>query len=118
KLLSYLALLADPPLRRGCGGALRALAGLLVETIVAGLVAPVTMFIQSGAVSGILLGRDAGWHAQRREGGRVTLREHARRYASATVFGLLLGLASYLIALPLLYWMLPVVLGLSLAIPL
>jgi len=118
KLLSYLALLADPPLRRGCGGALRALAGVLLETLVAGLLAPVTMFIQSGAVVEILLGRDGGWQPQRRDGGRIPLREHMRRYAGASAFGLVLGGAAYLIALPLLLWMLPVVLGLTLAIPL
>lgn len=118
KFLSYLALFFDRRSRRGSGGAFRVLISLFLETLIAGLMAPIAMFIQSGAVFAILLGRDSGWAPQRREGGRVTLREHTRRYAGATAFGLMLGISAYLIAPALLLWMLPVVIGLSLAIPL
>jgi membrane glycosyltransferase len=118
KFLSYLALFFDRRSRRGSGGAFRVLISLFLETLIAGLMAPIAMFIQSGAVFAILLGRDSGWAPQRREGGRVTLREHSRRYAGATAFGLMLGISAYLIAPALLLWMLPVVIGLSLAIPL
>lgn len=118
KLLAYAALLADTTTRRGCGGAVRTFVGLLVETIIAGLLAPVTMLIQSIEVISILLGRDSGWLPQRRGDGRIRIREIARRYARHTAFGLTLGVASYLVAPPLLLWMSPVVLGLLLAIPL
>jgi len=118
KLLAYAALLADANARRDCGGAVRAFVGLLVETIIAGLLAPVTMLIQSIGVISILFGRDSGWLPQRRGDGRIRFRDIARRYAGHTVFGLALGVASYLVALPLLLWMSPVVLGLLLAIPL
>ena len=47
KLLAYAALLADANARRDCGGAVLAFVGLLVETIIAGLLAPVTMLIPS-----------------------------------------------------------------------
>jgi membrane glycosyltransferase len=111
-------LLADRATRRGFGGALRAFLGILLETIVGGLIAPITMLVQSAAVISILLGRDSGWRPQRRGDGHIPLCDTARRYAGHTVFGLALGLASYLVAPSLLLWMSPVVLGLSLAVPL
>ncbi|MBO0737058.1 MAG: glucans biosynthesis glucosyltransferase MdoH, partial [Alphaproteobacteria bacterium] len=118
KLFGFVALVADPTTRRSCGGATRAFAGLLLETIVAGLLAPVTMLVQSAAVISILLGRDSDWRPQRREDGGIRFGDIARRYAGHTGFGLVLAGASYLIAPPLFLWMLPVVLGMTLAIPL
>jgi membrane glycosyltransferase len=76
------------------------------------------MLIQSVGVVSILLGRDSGWHPQRRDDGSIPFPEVVRRYAGYTIFCLVLGLAAYLVALPLLLWMSPVVLGLALAIPL
>ena len=104
--------------RRAFGGALRIVAGVLIETILAGLIAPVAMLTQSAAVVSILSGRDGGWSPQRREDGLVPLREVAWRYWPHTVAGLMMAVASALVSVPLLLWMLPVVLGLGLAIPL
>src|ERR671932_1848969 len=118
KLLAYAAAMTRGADRRGCGGALRAFASLLVETVITGLIAPVTMLIQSVGVVSILLGRDSGWHPQRRDDGSIPFPEVVRRYAGYTIFGLALGLAAYLVALPPLLWISPVVLGLALAIPL
>jgi membrane glycosyltransferase len=118
KLLSWIALLADRATRRGCGGMVRTFLSMIFETIVGGLIAPVTMLSQSLAVVAILMGRDSGWKPQRRDDGGIPFREILRGYWPTTVFGLLLGVASYLVAPSLLLWMSPVVLGLSLAIPL
>jgi membrane glycosyltransferase len=118
KLMSWIALLADRATRRGCGGMVRVFLGIILETIVGGLIAPVTMLSQSAAVVAILIGRDSGWRPQRRDDGGIPFREIVHGYWATTVFGLLLGVASYLVAPPLLLWMSPVVLGLSLAIPL
>jgi membrane glycosyltransferase len=118
KLLSWMALLADRATRRSCGGMIRIFLGIIVETIVGGLIAPVTMLSQSAAVAAILAGSDSGWRPQRRDDGDIPFGEILRGYAATTVFGLILGIASYLVAPSLLLWMSPVVLGLSLAIPL
>ena len=91
---------------------------MLIETVLAGLIAPVAMLTQSAAVVSILAGRDGGWQPQRRDDGRVPLSQTARQYRAHTVIGLLLGTASYLVSPSLLLWMSPVVLGLALAIPL
>jgi membrane glycosyltransferase len=118
KLLSYIALLFDPALRRGCGGAIRAAVSMLLETIIAGLLAPVTMLTQSLDVVAILCGRDAGWQTQRRDDGSIPFPQIVRLYAWHTAFGLSLAVASYLVSPFLLAWMSPVVIGQALAIPL
>jgi membrane glycosyltransferase len=118
KLLAYVALLARPAERRGSGGGGRAFFSLLTETLIAGLVAPVAMLTQSAHVFAILLGRDAGWQPQRRNDGAVPVREVIRLYWRHTLFGLVLGGLAWLVSAYLVLWMLPVVLGLSLAIPL
>ncbi len=115
KLLACTALLLRE--RRAFGGALRALAGVLIETVLAGLIAPVAMLTQSAAVVSILAGRDGGWQPQQRDDGGIPFAQTARQYRTHTVIGLLLGLASYLVSPSLLLWMSPVVLGLALAIP-
>jgi membrane glycosyltransferase len=118
KLLGLLALATEREARRGAGGATRACAGVLIETLISGLMAPVLMSMQSRAVAQILRGRDAGWHAQRRDDGSLPLREIARGYLGQTVLGIALAAAAYAISLPLLWWMSPVIVGLLLAIPL
>jgi membrane glycosyltransferase len=118
KLLAYLTLLRDGALRRGCGGGVRTGLGVLVETLLGGLIAPVAMLIHTGAVAGILLGRDSGWNPQRRDDGRVPLRQVVAGYWRLTLFGLLLAGAVWTVSQALFLWMLPVLLGLGLAIPL
>jgi membrane glycosyltransferase len=118
KLIGYLAMLPDRRTRRGFGGGLRALFGLLAETLMSGLIAPVMMLIQSSSVIGILSGRDSGWQAQRRDDGTLPLRTVMRRYGWHTVFGLVLAIAAYEVSFSLFAWMTPVILGLLLAVPL
>ena len=118
KLLAYLVLLLNPAERRGCGGGVRAGISVLIETVLTGLIAPVAMLTQSAAVVSILAGRDGGWQPQRRDDGGVPFGQTVRQYRNHTLFGLALGVASYLVSPSLLLWMSPVVLGLTLAIPL
>ncbi|WP_458097291.1 glucans biosynthesis glucosyltransferase MdoH [Roseomonas sp. WA12] len=118
KLLAWAAMLMDGPWRRGHGGALRSMASVVVETVLAGLLAPVTMLTQSVDVVSILRGRDSGWSAQTRDDGVLPLRDVARLYWRHTAFGLAFGIAAFLVSPFLAAWMSPVVLGLALAIPL
>jgi membrane glycosyltransferase len=117
KLLAYLLLLTQPENRRHFGGGLVALAGILIETLLSGLIAPVMMIFQSSAVGEILLGRDAGWQVQRRDDGEVARAEIVRSYALPTIFGIAMAATAYAVSLPLLLWMAPVIVGLLLAIP-
>jgi membrane glycosyltransferase len=118
KLLGALAVLPHGTLRRGCGGVLGLFASVVVETVLTGLIAPVVMLSQTFDVCGILLGRDAGWATQRRDDGSVPFAAQVRRFWRHTVLGLLLGGGAWAVSPYLALWMLPVVLGLALAIPL
>jgi membrane glycosyltransferase len=117
KLMAYILLLFDGPLRRGCGGALRALLSLLLETLLGGLVAPVAMLIQTGGVMQILRGRDSGWNTQQRDGAAVPLRIVWRQYWRFMAVGLILAAAAYAVSPALFLWMTPVLAGLVLAVP-
>jgi membrane glycosyltransferase len=118
KLFAYIALLIDGRLRRGCGGAIRAMLSMLVETLLGGLLAPVTMLTQSMDVFAILVGRDSGWNAQRRDDGSIPWPTVMRLYAWHTLFGVALAVSAFLVSPYLLAWMSPVVIGQALAIPL
>jgi membrane glycosyltransferase len=117
KLLAYVLLLTQAEYRRQFGGNLIVLSGILIETLLSGLIAPVMMIFQSFAVGEILLGRDAGWQVQRRDDGEVPRRETIRKYALPTVIGVLMAVSAYAVSLPLLLWMAPVIIGLLLAVP-
>jgi membrane glycosyltransferase len=118
KLLGMITVLVRRDLRRGCGGFSGLVVSLLLETLIAGLLAPVVMLTQTIDVVAILLGRDSGWNAQRRDDGAIPLRDIARLYRRHTILGLLLGLGGWAVSPYLALWMLPVVLGLALAVPL
>ena len=118
KLLGWLAVQFDSSVRRGCGGTLRSLLSLSIETVIGGLIAPVAMLIQSVDVLFILLGRDSGWNAQRREDELTPIGVIARAYAWHTGFGLMLGAIAFAVSPALMLWMSPVLLGLLLAVPL
>lgn len=117
KLVAWLMMLFDGGARRGFGG-VRALFGLVFETLLSGLLAPVAMILQSRAVISILAGRDGGWQPQRRDDGSVPLAAVVAGFLPLTLLGIVLGVLSYLVAVPLFLWMSPVILGLLLAMPL
>src|SRR3954466_9972052 len=117
KLLAYVLLVTQSRRRKQFGGGMLALAGLLIETLLSGLIAPVMMIFQSTAVTEILLGRDAGWQVQRRDDGELPNGELIRKYALPTLFGIAIAGSAYAVSLPLLLWMAPVIIGLLLSIP-
>jgi len=117
KFLGWVLMLTQSENRKRFGGGFAALAGILIETFLSGLIAPVMMIFQSTAVGEILLGRDAGWQVQRRDDGGVTRDEVFRRYALPTLFGVAMAATAYAVSVPLLLWMAPVIVGLLLAVP-
>ena len=117
KVMGCVATLLQPELRRQSGGALRIIGSALLETVLAALMAPVTMYVQSRGVAEVLAGRDSGWETQRRDDGSVPLGSLVRRYAGLTLFGVLSGVMAYLVSPALAAWMAPVVLGMVLSVP-
>jgi membrane glycosyltransferase len=118
KLMAWALLLLNREDRRGVGGVARSFVSMVLETVVAGLLAPVTMLTQSMDVISILSGRDSGWKTQQRDHGRLKSGTVVRLFWRHTLFGLLLAIASWMVSPYLALWMLPVTLGLSLAVPL
>lgn len=117
KLLAFVLLLTRGNERRAFGGGWRVAFGIVSETLLSGLVAPVMMIFQSSAVTEILLGRDAGWQVQRRDDGGLPVREVLRKYAMPTFAGLAMAVSAYAVSAPLFLWMTPVITGLLLSIP-
>ncbi|WP_158987109.1 glucans biosynthesis glucosyltransferase MdoH [Lysobacter panacisoli] len=117
KFMGYLTLFFDRDTRRGCGGAIRAFLSMVLETLLAALMAPVTMYVQSRGVAEVLAGKDSGWDAQRRDDGTLPLSGLVRSYGGVTVLGVLAGAMAYYISPSLAAWMAPVILGLLLSIP-
>ncbi len=118
KVFGFLAAALRRPVRRGCGGVLRLFASMVLETILSGLIAPVTMLTQIQHVIAIMFRGDSGWTVQRRDDGRIPFRITARQYRWHTALGVALGGCAWAVSKYLALWMLPVVLGLALAIPL
>jgi membrane glycosyltransferase len=117
KLLAYILLATQSRDRKLFGGSLVVFVALLIETLLSGLIAPVMMIFQSTAMAEILLGRDAGWQAQRRDYGEWSSGELVRKYALPTCFGVGMAASAFAVSLPLLLWMAPVIIGLLLSIP-
>jgi membrane glycosyltransferase len=118
KVLGCIAVLMNRAERRGCGGGTRLLISMLLETVIAGLIAPLMMLTQSVDVVSILSGRDSGWKPQRRDGGVPVFRDTVRRYRRHTILGFAMGVTAWLVSPSLALWMSPVTVGLALAIPL
>lgn len=117
KMMGYMAMLTARSERIGCGGAVRAMASVLLETVLAALMAPVVMYVQSRGVSEVLAGKDSGWDAQQRDDGSVSFGTLLRSYGGLSVFGLVMGAMAYAVSPPLAAWMAPVVIGMALAVP-
>ncbi len=117
KVFGYFATLLDPERRRGCGGAWRAFVSMLLETLLAALMAPVTMYVQCRGVAQVLAGKDSGWDSQRRDDGSVPVSSLVRTYAGATFLGLVALVMALGISPGLAAWMSPVIIGLVASVP-
>src|SRR3546814_533741 len=89
----------------------------LLETLLAALMAPVTMYVQSRGVAEVLAGKDSGWESQRRDDGSLPFSSLLRSYGGLTFLGVLAAVMSWSISPALAAWMSPVILGLLLSIP-
>ena len=117
KFMGYLAMLTSRSDRRGCGGAVRAFVSVLLETVLAALMAPIVMYLQSRGVAEVLAGKDSGWDAQQRDDGSVSWLELVRRYGGLSLFGLMMGAMAYAVSPSLAAWMSPVIIGMALSVP-
>lgn len=117
KLLALALLLRDPGTLRGYGGAVRASLSVLLETLFSALLAPILMLFQSKFVFAILLRRTIGWPEQQREDRSTGFREALFAHGGQTLIGLAAGVLAYQYVPVLFAWLVPVLLGLVLSIP-
>jgi membrane glycosyltransferase len=103
--------------RRAWGDPLKLVAGVVLETALSALVAPILMVSQSKALLDILLGRDSGWAAQTRDDGGVPWGDALRRHMLHLAFGGAFAGLLYLTSGEGLMWAAPVMTGLVLAAP-
>jgi membrane glycosyltransferase len=96
----------------------RALASVLMETLVSMLIAPIMMLLHTRFVISTLLGKKVTWEAQEREDRGVTLREAFLVHVSHTLAGLIIAGVAWLWTPDLLPWLLPVLAGLVFSVPL
>ncbi|HEX4183057.1 MAG TPA: glucans biosynthesis glucosyltransferase MdoH [Caulobacteraceae bacterium] len=115
KLMGLIVALVHRSERIGFGGAGRLVLGVLAETALWALAAPVLMVMQCVAVVEVLIGRDSGWAAQRREGSDLSPREAWRAHRGHVLLGVVAALAALLANRYVLMWTSPVFLGLSLS---
>ncbi|NNJ26696.1 glucans biosynthesis glucosyltransferase MdoH [Alienimonas chondri] len=99
------------------GGGVRATVGVVCETLLSALVAPIMMLFHSRFVLTTLAGRVVKWGAQSRGEQTVTWFQAVRDHWPAAAIGVLAGVAAGLAAPDSLPWLAPVALGLILAGP-
>ncbi|MEL6420936.1 MAG: glucans biosynthesis glucosyltransferase MdoH [Pseudomonadota bacterium] len=117
KLMGLASILVRPRQRRRYGGALRIIAGGLLEFILSALMAPVVGLSIAIFAVGLLFGRKLDWQAQTRCAHTVSWRNAASAFWPHTLAGLGMLVAFALNAPALLLWGGPVVFGLLLSIP-
>jgi membrane glycosyltransferase len=100
------------------GGPARVTVGVLAETVFSMLFAPILMITHSAAIAQVVLGRDSGWKAQRRDDGSLPFSDALRFHWRHTLIGAALAAICWLAAPSLVAWMSPVILGLVLSAPL
>lgn len=113
KLMAYLLAMCDRELRAGFGGGARLTMALLLESLLSALTAPVIMLMQTSAVADVLLGRDSGWAAQRREGVKLSARQAWRGHRSHVALGLAGAIVGLVVNRDFLLWTSPVFLALT-----
>jgi membrane glycosyltransferase len=107
--------------RRECrefGGAHRLLSGVAIEWLLSALLAPVLMLEHARFVLEVLVGRSVGWNAQTRTEHSVGLGDALRRHGATALIGVAWIVVLVALAPQLLWWMLPVPVGMVLSIPL
>jgi membrane glycosyltransferase len=117
KLWSLILLLLRWREVKGYGGVLRASLSVVLESLFSMLTAPVLMLYQSKFVFAILLRRSVGWPPQNRDEHRLSLKEALRAHGGQAFLGFAAGGVSYAYVPEFFLWLLPVLAGLVLAVP-
>jgi membrane glycosyltransferase len=118
KILATLVILKRADLCRRFGGAFRLVCSVLIEQVVATLIAPIQMLFGTVFVVSVWLGRTVHWTTQNRDFAGVDWREAMLTHWSHVLIGLAWSLLALRISPHFLLWMSPVLLGMVLSVPL
>lgn len=118
KVLGTILALVDPRLRRGFGGTARIIASLLIEQVFSTLLAPSMMIFHTTFVISTLAGKPVTWNAQDRGDRGITFMEALDRHKWQILLGIGWGAAILLMAPRYIWWMMPILSGLILSVPL
>src|SRR5262249_20056788 len=106
------------PSARRFGGRLALLLSFLLETGFSTLLAPVMMLFHTTFLAGILAGNAVGWPPQARGDRGMDWRQALQRHVGHVLFGVIALTALGAIVPEYVPWILPVVTGLLLSVPL
>jgi len=118
KVLGATLALVNSRLRRGFGGAARLIASVLVEQVFSTLMAPSMMIFHTTFVITTLAGKPVTWNAQDRGDRGITFPVALNRHKWQILLGLVWGAAILLLAPRYIWWMMPILSGLILSVPL
>ena len=117
KLMGASLALFNRPMRAAFGGARKLLGSVLLEQAMSMLLAPTMMLFHTSFVLRALLGRSVGWDAQSRGDRGITWREGFMRHQWHLLLGLVWGGAILALAPKFIWWMMPVLIGMLIAVP-
>jgi membrane glycosyltransferase len=117
KLLGASLALRSRSMRAAFGGARNLMGGVLFEQLMSMVLAPTMMLFHTSFVLRALLGRSVGWDAQSRGDRGIGWREGFMRHKWHLLLGLVWGGAILALAPKFIWWMLPVLLGMLIAVP-
>lgn len=118
KLLGLAAVLANPLESQQYGGRSKVISGGVFELVFSAVVAPIVSFAVSVFMLGLLFGKRLDWRAQDRVRRNVSWSEATAKFASQTMFGIVMFTCLYVYAPAVLPWAMPVIAGLLVSIPL
>ncbi|MFQ3578112.1 MAG: glucans biosynthesis glucosyltransferase MdoH, partial [Verrucomicrobiia bacterium] len=118
KLFALLYAMVTPRVPRSFGGLPSILSGMLVETLVSALVAPIFMLFHTKFLVWMFLGKSVTWSAQVRGAVGTTWGQAVAAHTGHTVIGLIWAGIALVIDQMLFLWMMPVLVGMIFSIPL
>jgi membrane glycosyltransferase len=118
KVLALVDLRARPEAVAAFGGGRRLVEGVVLETLIFTLLAPVLMLFHTWFILLTLAGQQVTWGAQNRGAGKSAWAELFQAHAAQTVIGILGAVVVYRIDPRLAAWMSPILAGLIFSIPL
>ncbi len=118
KILATVLLLVKRSELRGFGGPLRLIASVTLETIFSALLAPIRMLFHTKFVLGAVLGWKLVWKSPPRGDNETTWREAFEKHGMGSLLGLVWAGGVFWLQPQFLWWLLPVVGSLVMAIPL